>query len=800
MRLRLIRIGTMALSLKRIFLISGSTALLLHGFGSEARSQDAPAAGHELPAVTVTAPSPIVRRKPTTPSPTPVRAARAVPGRNATPPPQPQPAVAAAAPQQGVLPIVTDQFATVTVVPNEEIRRSGAATLGDLLFSKPGITGSSFAPGASSRPIIRGLDVNRVGIVENGINAGGASDLGEDHFVPVDPLATNQVEVVRGPAALRYGSTSIGGVVSGSNNRIPEALPSCGAAPFQSYGLPAKAPAAGVSGAPCVTAETRTAVSSVDRGVEGGVLLDAGGGNFAIHADAYGRKAGDYNVPSYPYLFDPTKPFNGRQPNSAAQADGASIGGSYIFDGGFIGAAITQNDALYHIPGIDPTTNQTRIDAHQTKVTAKGEYRPDAAAIEAVRFWAGATDYRHNEIGLADPTDLSTLGVRQTFTNKEQEGRVEVQLTPFDVRFATVTTAFGLQAGHQELTAPSPDDPGTLFNGLWDPNHNTRVAGYVFNEFKFTEATKAQIAGRIEHVDLHGTTPDFPADFLPDGNPQSAIARNPSYTPKSGSIGLLQNLPGDLVGSITAQYVERAPKPAELFSRGAHDATGTFDIGNPNLTIETAKSVEIGLRKATGPLRFEATAYYTRFDNFIFRRLTGVMCGGDFDSCGNGDPGNAGKQAIYSQRDATFRGGEFQSQLDIAQLWGGTWGVEDQFDIVRATFTDGTNVPRIPPVRAGGGLFWRDANWLARINLLHAFAQNDIATIGETPTPGYNLLKAEISYKTKLDASWFGAREMLVGIVGNNLLNENIRNSVSYTKDEVLMPGIGVRAFANLKF
>lgn len=788
----------MAFSLKHIFLVSGSTALLLHGFGNAARSEDAPAASHELPAVTVTAPSPIVRRKPAVPARTPIRAARAVPGRNATPPAQPQAAVATAA-QQGVLPIVTDQFATVTVVPNEEIRRSGAATLGDLLFSKPGITGSSFAPGASSRPIIRGLDVNRVGIVENGLNAGGASDLGEDHFVPVDPLATSQVEVVRGPAALRYGSTSIGGVVSGTNNRIPDALPTCGAAPFQSYGLPANAPA-GVKGAPCVTAETRTAVSSVDRGVEGGVLLDAGGGNFAIHADAYGRKAGDYTVPSYPYLFDATKPFNGHQPNSSAQADGASIGGSYIFDGGFIGAAVTQNDALYHIPGLDGADHQTRIDAHQTKFTAKGEVRPDAAMIEAVRFWAGATDYKHSEIGLADPNDLSTDGVRQTFTNKEQEGRVEVQLAPFNVRFATMTTAFGLQAGHQELTAPSPDDPGALFNGLWDPNHNTRVAGYVFNEFKFTEATKAQIAGRIEHVDLHGTTPDFPADFLPDGNPQTAIARNPSYTPKSGSIGLLQNLPGDLVGSITAQYVERAPKPAELFSRGAHDATGTFDIGNPNLTLETAKSVEIGLRKATGPFRFEATAYYTRFDNFIFRRLTGVMCGEDFASCGNGDPGNEGKQAVYSQRDATFRGGEFQSQLDVAQLWGGTWGVEDQFDIVRATFTDGTNVPRIPPVRAGGGLFWRDANWLARVNLLHAFAQHDIAPIGETPTPGYNLLKAEISYKTKLDASWFGAREMLIGLVGNNLLNENIRNSVSYNKDEVLMPGIGVRAFANLKF
>jgi iron complex outermembrane receptor protein len=793
---------SMAFFVRRAFQISSASWLLLCGMGSSAMSQDAASStATQLPGITVTSPSPIVRRN-VVPARTPVRVARMVPGRDRAPTPTPAaqapPTPAAAAPQQGVLPIVTDQFATVTVVPNDEIRREGGATLGDLLFSKPGITGSSFAPGASSRPIIRGLDVNRVGIFENGVAGGGASDLGEDHFVPIDPLATSQIEVIRGPAALRYGSTSIGGVVSATNNRIPDALPSCTAAPFQTYGLPAKAPLANVQSPGCVTAETRTAVTSVNRGVEGGVLLDAGGGNFALHADAFGRTGGDYSIPSYPYLFDPTKPFNGRQPNSAARTDGASIGGSYIFDGGFIGAAITQNDALYHIPGIDGADHQTRIDAHQTKITAKGEYRPDAAAIDAIRFWAGATDYRHNEIGLADPADPTTLGVRQTFTNKEQEVRVEVQLMPFNLRFATVTTAFGLQAGHQELTAPSPDDPGTLFNGLWDPNRNTREAGYVFNEFKFTETTKAQIAGRIEHVDLTGSTPDFPADFLPDGNPQTSVGRNLNFTPKSGSVGLIQNLPYDLVGSITAQYVERAPKPAELFSRGAHDATATFDIGNPNLTIETAKSVEIGLRRATGPLRFEATAYYTRFNNFIFRRLTGVMCDGDFESCGA--PDAELNQAVYSQRDAIFRGGEFQSQLDVAPWLGGIWGVENQFDIVRATFTDGTNVPRIPPVRVGGGVFWRDANWLMRVNYLHAFAQNDIAVIAETPTAGYNLLKAEVSYRTKLDPAYFGAREMFVGLVGDNLLNENIRNSVSFTKDEVLLPGIGVRAFANLKF
>src|SRR4051794_5678736 len=375
---------------RRAFHLSGASWLLLCAIGNNAMAEDAaaPPEATPLPEITVTAPSPIVRHR-TVPSRATARVARAAPGRNRERPAEP-PAPVAAAPQQGVLPVVTDQFATVTVVPNEEIRRSGSATLGDLLFSKPGITGSSFAPGASSRPIIRGLDVNRVGIVENGTNAGGASDLGEDHFVPIDPLATNQVEVVRGPAALRYGSTSIGGVVSATNNRIPDALPNCGAQPFQSFGLPAKAPLASAATSPCVTAETRSAFSSVDRGVESGVLLDTGGGNFAFHADVYGRNTTDYSIPSYPYLTDQTRPVaNGRQPNSATRSDGASIGGSYFFQGGYIGAAITQNDALYHIPGIDGADHNTRIDGHQTKINVKGEYHPDATAIDVVRFWAG---------------------------------------------------------------------------------------------------------------------------------------------------------------------------------------------------------------------------------------------------------------------------------------------------------------------------------------------------------------------------------------------------------------------------
>jgi iron complex outermembrane receptor protein len=295
--------------------------------------------------------------------------------------------------------------------------------------------------------------------------------------------------------------------------------------------------------------------------------------------------------------------------------------------------------------------------------------------------------------------------------------------------------------------------------------------------------------------------PNFPADFLPDGSELIPLSRRPEFMPKSASIGVIQKLPWDLVASLTGQYVERAPKPVELFSRGPHDATATFDIGNPNLGIETAKSVEVGLRRAVGPLRFEATAYYTRFNGFIFRQLTGVLCDETFDTCGS--PDGELNQAVYSQRDAIFRGTEFQSQLDVAPLWTGTWGIESQFDVVRATFTDGTNVPRIPPVRLGGGLFWRDANWLVRVNLLHAFAHTDVEvtpTFMETPTAGYNLLRAEVSHRMKLKAMPYGPSEMIIGVVGDNLLDDDIRNSVSFTKDQVLLPGRGVRFFANIKF
>jgi iron complex outermembrane receptor protein len=110
-------------------------------------------------------------------------------------------------------------------------------------------------------------------------------------------------------------------------------------------------------------------------------------------------------------------------------------------------------------------------------------------------------------------------------------------------------------------------------------------------------------------------------------------------------------------------------------------------------------------------------------------------------------------------------------------------------------------VPRIPPVRVGGGVYWRDVHWLARVKLIHAFAQNNVAATAETPTPGYDDLRAQLSYKWKPATLAAGdLSEVSIGISGSNLLNRDIRNSVSYSKDEVLMPGASVRLFTSLKY
>ncbi len=202
--------------------------------------------------------------------------------------------------------------------------------------------------------------------------------------------------------------------------------------------------------------------------------------------------------------------------------------------------------------------------------------------------------------------------------------------------------------------------------------------------------------------------------------------------PVSAGLGLLYDLPFAIEARLNGQYVERAPDAAELFSKGMHEATGTFEVGNPFLVEEKATTVEIGLKKATGAFRFDASAYYTRYTGFIYRALQGFTCEPKRTEASSTARMRATAAArvtttpsitfTSSSAMPTFYGAELAAQVDVGAVWNGIWGVDAQYDFVRAQFEDGENVPRIPPHRLGGGVYYHDANWLARVGALHAFA------------------------------------------------------------------------------
>jgi iron complex outermembrane receptor protein len=721
-----------------------------------------------VPQVTVEAPKPRPAR----------RAPPATPARTATRPPPaparapaPTPPTAPTAPSTNTAgePAAASPFQpppSLSAITGNQIQASQAQSFGNLFFTMPGATSAGLAPGAS-RPVLRGLDDFRVRVQENGLGSMDVSDYGQDHGVPLDPLAIQKVEIYRGPEALRYGSQAVGGVVEATNNRIPFAAPPGG---WQTQFL--------------------GATTTVDRGVEGGALFDAGSRDFAFHADVYGRHGSDYFIPSYPYLFppDPAPPFNGKQPNSSFHSEGEAVGGSYLFDGGYVGASIARFSTLYHIPTLDGAASNTRIALEQVRYSSKGEFRPQSSEIDVIRFWAGAVEYHHDELGLGDS---GIDGIQATFNNHAQEVRNEIQFMPMATPFGALISTWGAQLDHQQI-----DTSGDARSLLGQARTN-RAAAYTLNELWFTDTLRAQWAARVENVRVDGTAGIFPTALVPPPDNPTLSLQALGFTPSSVSFKLLKDLPSWMQVSATIQRIQRAPSALELFAHGPHDAPGTFDIGDPTLKIESGNSAELGLKRSYGDFRFDGKVYYTYYNNFIFRQATGILCGASFATCGTG---TEFIQTIYAQRDAIFRGGEVAWQWDLVPVATGIFGVDGQYDFVRATFAaDGSNVPRMPPMRLGGGAYWRNDNWFVRMGLLHAFGQSDLG-VNDTPTAGYNLLKVQIEKKQYWRYSPWGPTEITTGLVGDNLLDIDVRNSVQFHKDEILQPGRSVKVFMNAKF
>ncbi len=672
----------------------------------------------------------------------------------------------------------------IDVLAGEALDDRRGMTLGETLSSQPGVHSSYYGPGAG-RPIIRGLGGPRVRILEDGLSTGDASSASDDHAVSLDLMLIDQIEILRGPATLLYGSGASGGVFNVIDSRIPEQVPS---APIQ--------------GRFDIRGDT---VADERSGV---LRLDGGAGNFAWHFDGTWRDADDYRIPGAAerdlddheddHDNEHENEGDGRLNNSFVENRSGTIGASWIGQRGFVGASFRQFETEYGIPAPHGHGEEEHDDeGHDGEDGHEGEEAEEFAFIDMKQqSWdmkagmsdplpgftratlrLGYSDYVHREIemeaghGEGHDDEPEDEHEPTTFDVESWQARLELETKPV-IGFAG---AVGLQMDSEDFEAIGDE-------AFVAPNQTDSLALFVLQERQFGDLTLS-LGGRIERHEVKADLDDDNHDDdLDDDHHDDDDAidvdfdrDNRRFTNWSASVGAIWQLSDLWHSRLNLSRSERAPSATELFSNGPHLATFSFEIGDPDLDSETTVAWDLGLHRHSEQFDLDITLFHKKVDDFIYLADTGLEA-----------DGFAVRQAI--QRDAEFHGLEAQGVWQLHQTAVGDFDFRLAYDLVRGKLDAGSNLPRISPERLSSGIDWHAGPWRAGVEWQRVFRQNRVADF-ETATPGYNLVNAKVGYSFAL-----GQLPMEAYLSGHNLGDNEARVHTSFLRDFAPLPGRNFRA------
>lgn len=628
----------------------------------------------------------------------------------------------------------------VSVVSGDELLVVLQPTLGETLSGQVGVASTSYGAGAS-RPVIRGLAGDRVRVLASGIGTGDVSTTSPDHAVAVDAMGAERIEIVRGPATLLYGSSAIGGVINVIHPAIPEYLP--------------ERP---------LTGAVQLHGGSAAEEKSGAVELGGSFGKIAWHADYGRREAGDYEIPglaaSEEELHE-AEPFSGRLENSGVESERGSAGFSWVGERGFVGLSVGRYETLYGIPGHshahgheheepgeeghgeeehDGGEESVTSDLEQTRIDLKGEWQLASGPFRGVKARLGVADYEHVEL------EGEEVGTR--FRNDSWEGRLELPhraLGPF-------TGAVGVQAARREFSAVGEES--------FTPPSVTDSWGLFAFEEAATGPVRWQLGLRYERQEARAEATGVPQRSL-DG--------------LSASLGWVWSLSEPWSLGLALARSSKLPNAEELFSNGPHAATRSYEIGDPDLDVETSLGLDLSLRRRTGRLTGELNLFWNRFSDFIYEQATG--------------------EAIddlpvyrFTQADAEFYGGELEAHLQLYHVEPHHLELELLADFVRAELREtGQPLPRISPYRYGLALRYQGSHLFARAEVRRVEEQDQVAAF-ETPTPGHTLVHAAVGYRFFLGDT---VHDLVLS--GRNLTDELALNHVSFLKEMAPLPGRDLR-------
>ena len=650
-----------------------------------------------------------------------------------------------------------DILSGTSAVSGDLLAEKTRAQLGDILSSLPGVSATSFSPGAS-RPVLRGYQGNRVAVLTDGIGNIDASNTSADHAVTIDTLTIERIEVLRGPAVLLFGGQAVGGAVNALDKRIPRAVPK-----------------------EAVHVDALAGYGSAARDWSGGASVDVPlTDRVVVHLDGSYRNSDDLRTGGYilspslraevlEFAAEETSEGNldeaaeareladqsGRIPNSAVKSWTAAGGIAFIEDGGNIGLSYSIYDTNYGIPA-RPGSGHAHADgcAEEAPVTigmrqyrfdVRGEVDLGDGLFEKLRLRAGYANYSHTEF---EGDEIGTI-----FNSKGIEGRAEfIQNDRGGWRGAS-----GAQYQSRDLEAIGAE-------AFVPPNKTKQFGLFTLQEFT---------AGNLDtEVALRFDTAELRADIL---------GINRSFNNASAAFGVGYHI-GDLKVGANLSRTGRAPAVEELFSNGPHIATQAFEVGDPLLKSERAWNGELYARYDTADTAFNLTLYTNRFDNFIYEAETGAV---EDDL----------PIFQYFQNDAKVWGIEFQGSQKLASFGDVDLKVDAVADYTRAKISGGAgNVPRIPPLRVLGGVELNGTRLDLRGEVEWSDAQTKTAPF-ETATDGFTLVNATATWRP------FGSdRNVALIASANNIFDVVARRSASFTKDFVPLSGRDFRLSARISF
>jgi iron complex outermembrane receptor protein len=647
----------------------------------------------------------------------------------------------------GVRRAAGDVLGGVSVLDEAELTREVRPSIGETLARQPGVSATSFGPAASA-PVLRGLSGDRVRVLTDGIGSLDLGSSGPDHAIAINPITAERIEVLRGPAALLFGSSAIGGVVNVIDSRIPRRVPDppLGADGLLSYGT---------------AANERSANLGLD------VPL---GGHLVVHADGNWSKSDDLRTGGYILSKDLRREaaasldaevrelaeLKGKLPNTKAESKEGAVGLAYVDGGLNIGASVTRHLNEYQVPiryPLEPgaEAEAPTIDQEQTRFDARAEV-PLGGVFSEVRARGGYADYSHDEIE-------DTGEVASSFFSKGGEGRLEFVQRDRD--------GWGGTSGLQYLERKVRIEGEEKFL----PDSRQRQGGLFTLQTLVRGPWRFEGGGRVEFSRLRAA----------EDEQLETPARSRRFTTLSGSAGGQYEFAAGWRAGLSLSHSERAPAIDELFANGPHVASQAFELGDPDLKTEKSNSIELGLHKTAGPLRLTANLFYSRFSNFIFQTPTGE----EEDDL---------PVFQYMQGKAKYYGFELQAEAKLGNALGIEWHGEVQGDAVRATIKDFGPAPLIPPVRLMAALSGERGQVDGRLEVEHAFDHDRTAPI-ETDTPGYTMVNASLDWHPLA-----GRPEVTLALSANNIFDVEARRSTSVLKDYAPLAGRDIRLTARVGF